>query len=1063
MRSFIEWAVRRPALVNVVMAAICVLGLVAMSVVPKEVFPESALDIISIRMVYRGAGPREIEKGILLKIEEAVQGITGISEIRSEGRENIGTLQIEVAGGADTTRVLRDVKDRVEQITSFPKDADKAAVYEVIRKSPVISLALYGKLSRASLQTLAERIKDDLLNKSAIEYVEVKGAKGREISVEVKEARLRQYNLQIADIGRALSLANFDISGGTLKTSKEDYILRIYGKKYLAKEIENIVVKTLPGGNLIRIRDIANTKEAFEDTPTTFYYNGQRALRVDILRSSTGNSLTIGTQAEEYVKSAQKILPPGVKLVMQRDFNVPLRDRIALLIKNGVQGLLLVLLTLSLLMSVRLAFWVAVGLPVALLGSFIFFSPANITVNVLSLFGLILVIGILVDDAIVVAENVYSHLEMGKTPMRAAIDGTVEVLPAVFAAVTTTILAFSPLFFMGGLIGKFISAIPAVVCLALLLSLVESFLILPPHLGHSLKAIDHNVKPNRFRQALDNSFLWLNSKMYAGTLRFALKNRWAVLALGIAMFLSTIGMMRGGLVKFIFFPRIDSDQIVARFILKPGTPKSRTQAVTKRIEKVALQLAADLKKKHGKTIILSRSTWVGLSSARTMGFSSPSGEEVGEVQLELLAGERRNLSSYAIIDMWRKRVGPIMGSIRVSFGAFGTPPLGRALEFRMLSNNDKQLRFAVAKLRKKLGTYAGVSDAEDDLTPGKREIRFKLTPLAKSLGITLQALALQIRYRITGQEVMRLQRGRDEVRVYVRYPLEDRKSISDLENLWIQTRQGKRIPLSKLATWKYTRDIVSIRRINRKRLVTVGANFDDDKGNRQDIFRDLKQNVFPALFKQAPEVTVDSAGQSKEQAKVFGGMKVAFPVMVFGIFIILVAIFQSYTQAFIILSAVPFGIIGAVWGHMIVGVPLTILSFFGIVGLSGMVVNDSLVLMDKLNRLIMEDDCGVFEAAWQAGQSRLRAILSTTLTTFAGLAPLLLEKSQQAQFLIPMAISIGFGIVFATFITLILVPSLYLISSDLRCFWFWLRKGRWPSPEEVDPTTAMREALKAEH
>lgn len=1063
MRNLIEWAVRRPALINVIILAVLVLGFVSMYLVPKEVFPESSLDLIYVRMTYRGAGPREIEKGILLKIEESVQGITGIGEIRSEARENIGTVQIEVASGANTTKVLRDIKDQIEQITSFPKDADKAAIYEIVRKSPVASLALYGNLSRASLQTIAERIKDDLLAKPDIEFVQVKGAKEREISIEVNEEKLRKYNLQIAEIGRALSLANFDLSGGVLKTRKEDYILRIYGKRYLAKEIENIVVKTLPGGTLLRIRDIARTKETFADTPQTFYFNGKRALRVDVLRSSTGNSLTIGETTIAYAKEAKKILPSGVKLVLQRDFNTPLRDRIALLMKNGMQGLVLVLLTLTLLMNVRLAFWVAFGLPVALLGSFIFFSPANITVNVLSLFGLILVIGILVDDAIVVAENVYSHLEMGKHPVRAAIDGTAEVLPAVFAAVTTTMLAFSPLFFMGGIIGKFISAIPGVVCISLFLSLFESFLFLPPHLAHSLKQHDDSHQPSTFRQKLDAGFQWLNAEMYAGTLKTALKNRWAVLALGIAMFMITVGMLRGGMVKMLFFPRIDSDQIVARFIMEPGTPRTRTHQVTQKLERIAVELGKELEKKYGRKIILARTTWVGLSSLRTVGFSSPSGEEVGEVQLELLPGEQRSFSSFDIVNMWRKRTGSIIGATKLSFGSFGGPPLGRALEFRLLSNNDRQLKEAALFLRKKLGTFAGVSDAEDDMELGKRELRFKLTPLGKSLGLSMQELALQIRYRISGQEVMRLQRGRDEVRVYVRYPLENRKSLKDLEQLWIRTRRGQRIPLKQLATWSYTRDVKSIRRINRQRVVTVAANLDDNKGNRQDIFRELQSKTFMTMARQMPRVTIDAAGQSKEQGKVFGGMKVAFPIMLFGIFIILVAIFQSYAQSVLILSGVIFGFIGAVWGHFIVGLPMTILSFFGLVGLSGMVVNDSLVLMDKLNRLILHDGYGVFEAAWQAGQSRLRAILSTTLTTFMGLAPLLFEKSQQAQFLIPMAISIAFGIVFATFITLILVPSLYLITGDIRCFFRWMRTGRWPAYEEVDPIVKLRKERQQEH
>ncbi len=1058
MRKIVAWVVKNPTLVNLMMVGICVMGLLSLRTIPKEVFPESSLDLIVVRMTYRGAGPKEIENGILIKVEEAVQGISGISQITSEAKENFGVVNIEVASGAKTIKVLRDIKDQVDQISSFPKDADTPAVFEIVRKPPVLSLALFGDVSRAALQTVAERVKDELLAKSLIPFVEIKGAKEREISIEVKEEKLRKYGLQISDIGRALTLANFDISGGRLKTKKEDFLIRVYGKRYLAKELESIPVKTLPGGNVIRIRDIAKARESFADSAEEFYYNGKKALLIDVIRNSSGNSLAIGAQALAFVKNeAPKFLPAGVKLALQRDRNDPLRDRMNLLLKNGFQGLILVLLTLSLLMNLRLAFWVALGLPVALLGTFILFDPFNITVNVLSLFGLILVIGILVDDAIVVAENVFTHLERGKSPVRAAIDGTMEVLPAVFAAVFTTILAFTPMFFMGGIIGKFISAIPAVVCLALLLSLVEGFLILPPHLAHSLKPRGSaEFTKNRMRQALDNAFLWFSRKFYAASLRFALHNRWAVLAVGTTMFLGAIGLMRGGIVKFVFFPRLEGDQIVARVIMKPGTPKKRTWEVGQRLERVAMKMAAYYKKKYGRDVVLARSTWIGRYTRRGPGFSPPSGEEVLEVQLDLLPGQSRPVSSYKMVDEWRKRSGPILGALRYSFDTLGGPPLGKALEFQLMSNKQGQLRQAVDALRKKLGTFQGVSDPEDDMRPGKRELRLTLKPLAKSLGITLQEIALQVRFRVSGQEVMRLQRGRDEVRVYVRYPESNRKSIGNLNEMWIRTRRGKEIPLPQLASWHFTRDLGVIRRIDRKRVVNVSANLDNSKGNRVDIIQELKKSTFAQMSQRTPDVHLRASGQGREQAKVFGGMAVAFPIAMFGIFVLLVAVFGSYLQAFLIVSMIPFGLIGAILGHLVLGRSLTILSFFGIVGLSGMVVNDSLVLMDKLNRLIRDDGLTIFEAAWEAGQSRMRAILSTTMTTFVGLAPLLLEKSMQAQFLIPMAISIAFGIVFATFITLILVPCLYLISDDVRCFFFWMRQGRWPSMEEVDPIVKQR-------
>jgi len=1062
MRSIVKWCVENSTIVNLLTAAVCVLGLVTINAIPKESFPETALDTITVRVIQRGAGPAEMETGVLIKVEEAIQGIAGVKRITAESRENLGILNIEVAKGTKTERVLRDVKDQVEQISSFPADAERPVVFEILRRIPVLQLALYGNISRAALQTLAQRVKDDLLDKKSITQVSLLGEKLREISIEVNETNLRQFGLQIADVARSISSSNLDISGGTLRTRNEDLILRAYGKRYLAKELEDIVVRTRPGTTPILVRDVAQARETFEDNPQSYSFRGKRAVLVNVERITGEDSLVIAAVGKAYIEESKKILPPGVQLALVNDTTIILRDRLKLLIDNGIQGLILVLLTLSLLMNLRLAFWVAAGLPVAMLGSMIIMLFSGLTINAISLFGLILVIGILVDDAIVISENIYAHLEQGKSPVQAAIDGTVEVVPAVLAAVTTTMVAFAPLFIVGGLTGKFIYMIPAVVIITLFISLVESIFVLPSHLAHALKPIN-SVKHqnNRIREALDNGFNWVNTKLYAVPLRFALVHRWAVVAFAIALLFVTFGLMGGGFVKFVFFPRIDSDRLVARFIMTPGTPLKRTREVADHIEQAAIRLNEQLKKKYKTDLILHTSKWMGRNTAQAQGFSPPTGEEVGEITIELLAGERRPIPSFTVANLWRKEAGEIQGTTSLAFAAAALGPVGRPIEINISSIDYEQLRIATDFIKKRLATYAGIDDIEDDLTPGKRELRLQLTPLAQSLGLTLQQVALQIRNRVYGQEVMRVQRGRDEVRVFVRYPDQSRSSIQNLRDIWIDMPDSQKIPLERLATWSTTNDLQIIRRIDRKRISTITAELDEDKGNRQDIVLGLLNRDIPDLRKLAPAAKVDFGGQGREQAEAFGGLRIAFPLALFGIFIILMMVFQSYAQTLVVMAMIPFGLIGAVFGHMVMGVPLTILSMFGIVGLAGVVVNDSLVFMDVINRNV-EGGMSPLEASWQGGQSRLRPILSTTLTTVAGLAPLLFERSLQAQFLIPMAISLAFGVGFATFITLVLVPSLYLAINDGRRFFYWLRHGVWAAPESLEPSYIRKQQQIAE-
>lgn len=1053
MRAMIRWAVHHPTLVNLLMVAFCVLGLISVQAIPKEVFPETALDMVMIRIPYRGASPNEVEKGIILSIEEAIQQVDGIEQVTAEAMENLGMLRVEVSRGFKPEKVLRDIKDQLDQITSFPQDADRPLTFEVVRRVPVMQFALYGEVSRQAMQQLSQQVKDELLPIKGVSQVTIEGYKQPEISIEIDEARLRQYGLQLAEVGRAVLATNLDLSGGMLQTRREDLQIRVYGKRYLASQFRRIPIRTARGGTPLYLEDIATIRERFENRANRLLFDAKPALLLTVLRGKEGDSIAIAARLRAYLKRVNQRLPSKVKLGVYSDRTVDLVARLQLLSINGLQGLILVLLTLSLFMNLRLAFWVAMGLPISILGTIIIMYMTGVTVNMISMFGMILVLGILVDDAIVIGENVYAHIERGVPPMQAAVDGTVEVLPAVFAAVTTTMVAFVPLFFLGGRIGSFIGLIPAVVIMCLAISLLESMFLLPSHLGHSLQPIDNatHVK-KRWRELFDGAFHWLNRVCYGKMLQQAIQYRWAVLGGGLAMLLLCMGLVRGGAVRFVFFPALDGDRIVARFVMKPGTPERETTQLAQMMLKHAKALNQSLHRTYGKDVIIRSLVMVGQQTLPSGDFSPPSGEEVGEVQLELLPGEQRKISSQKVLLMWRQMVGSIPHVLRLSFATLDTPPVGRPMEIQLQSQDRRQLVQASAYLKKRLLSFAGISDFENDFTPGKRELRLRLTPLAHSLEVSLQEVAQQIRHRMYGQEVMRLQRGRDEVRVFVRYPDRQRRLLSQLKGVWIRAANGQEYPLTSLATWSFARDLQVIRRINRQQVMTVTTSIDETKANRQEIVAVLMRDDLPKLRQIAPAVKVVFAGQGKEQGKTFAQLRVVFPMALFGIFVILVAALQSYSQAFVVMAMIPFGLIGAILGHYVMGAPLTILSLFGIVGLSGVVVNDSLVLVDAINRYKSEG-MELFQAAWESGQSRLRPVLSTTLTTCIGLGPILLEKSRQAQFLIPMAISLAFGVLFATIITLFLTPSFLLVIEDVNGFIRWLRTGEWDAPAEKAPET----------
>ncbi len=1044
---------------NIVLCMIIMGGALALSNMLRESFPQFSLDRISIQVVYPGADPEEIEEGIVLKIEEALVGIEGIKQYTTNSSENVGSAIVEVEEGYDVGDVLDDIKSRIDAISTFPLDAEKPVISELLMKDSVMLLALSGNLSEKQLVSFADRIRDEIRLLPGISQVEIFGSREYEISVEVAEEQLRRYNITIDQVARAIRRSSINLHGGTIRTNGEEIRIRTVGRKYTGQELADIVVLADTGGQMVTLGRLATINDGFTEDPLNAVIDGVPSVFVMVFKTTEEDALHISNTVSTYLHTKQQQLPPGIQLTDFYDNTTALRARIHLLSSNGILGMGLVFFLLWVFMDLRLSFWGGMGIPISLAGALFILWAMGETINMVSLFGFIMVLGIVVDDAIVVGEAIYVHRKLGKPPLRAAVDGVAEVVSPVFAAVLTTIVAFVPLAYVGGIMGKFIAILPTVVISCLIISLLECLFLLPAHLSHLPDLRRQPPAGNffsrftgRLQKFMQDGLQRFVRQRYLPFLDRVLNWRYVSLAVAIATLMLTMGLVMGGLVKFQVFPKIDGFVITSTVEFPDGTPPAITRQALQKIEKSFLKVAKRLPTASGEPMIKKRLVLLGQTLSNNMGRVGPN---LGSVQFILLDSERRGIHSNDLLVEWEKEIGGIAGARSLTFEGLAAGPGGAEIEIWLQGRKMDDILAAADDLQKKLHTFDGVTQIRSDFSPGKNEIRLHLKPEARNLGLTVEDLARQVNAGFYGQEAFRLQRGRDDIRVKVRYTRDERSRLADFQQMRIQTPSGREVPLFSVANVESGPGYATIIRTDGLRRVAVTADVDPKRANSQEVFAALAGSYFGQLEARYPGLHVSMQGAKKNMRESFSSLKVTFPLAVLGIFVIIATIFRSYIQPLVILFTVPFGIIGAIIGHLVLGYTLSMMSMFGMVALTGVVVNDAIVLIERINENIARH-MPFFEAIKAAGERRFRAILLTSLSTVGGLAPLILETDMQARFLIPMALSLAAGVSFATILTLVLIPSLLAIVNDCRRLTHRLQHGVWPSRESVEPASTRR-------
>jgi len=1011
----IAWMAGHSVTANLLMLVLLVGGFFLGYRIKKEVFPDFELDLVQITVPYPGASPQEVERGIILAIEEAVQGLEGVNEVRASAREGVGTVTVEMIEGENLQKLGQDIKSEVDRITSFPEEAEEPQVVIVSRKRYVVSLALYGDQSEAVLREYAEYLRDRLLQNPDITQVDLVGVRNFEISVEISQDTLRTYNLTLEEVAQRIGRTSVELPGGAVKTPGGDILVRVKERKDYGYEFGKIPIITANDGTQVLLEDIADIKDGFEETDNAATYNGKPTVMIDVYRVGDQTPVSVSNAAKQVVEEVNQELPPGLAVVLRNDRSDIYRQRMGLLVKNGFMGLGLVFILLALFLEIRLAFWVALGIPISFLGSLLVLPAMGVSINMVSMFAFIVTLGIVVDDAIVVGENVYHQHQRGVSWRKAAVFGTREISMPVTFSVLTNMVAFAPLFFVPGILGKVFKQIPVVVISVFAISLFECFLILPAHVGHQ--------KPLRqgffgwmhaWQQKFSNGFVRFVNQRYGPLLGLALRWRYVTTCLGIAALLIVVGYVKSGRMGFELFPKIESDYAKVTATLPFGTAFQKTEKVQQMLIKAAQEVVAE---NGGKSLM--------------EGIFANINDNTADVRIYLTPPNKRPVSTAQITERWRDRVGVIPGLESILFESdAGGPGRGPVLSVELSHKDIRLLEKAAADVADALGFYPIVKDIDDGFAPGKQQIDFQIKPEARSLGLRSKEVARQVRHAYYGAEALRQQRGRNEIKVMVRLPKGERISEYNLEEMILRTPTGNEIPLRNAVTIHRGRAYTDINRRDGRRIVTVSADV-RPRSKADEVLRSLKAETLPELQNKYPGLTYSFEGRQADRRESIQSLMRGLLVALVVIFAMLAVPLNSYIQPVIIMTAIPFGIVGAVLGHLIMGYSLSVLSMFGVVALSGVVVNDSLVLIDFANR---KERTGMNrrDAIHQAGIHRFRPIILTTLTTFGGLSPMIFETSRQARFLIPMALSLGYGILFATMITLVLVPSLYLIVEDIR-------------------------------
>jgi len=1062
MRKLIAYFIKHSVAVNVLVIAFLIFGGVGAYKLNSSYFPFVDSKNISINVTYPGASPQEVEEGIILKIEDNLKGLNGVDRVTSTSRENSGNINVEIEKGKNIDFMLLEVKNAVDRVPTFPVGMEPLIVSKLEALRPTITFSISGNnIPLATLKQIGRQVENDLRGIDGISQIQITGYPEEEIEIAINETTLLAYNLSFAEVSQAVNESSLITTGGTIKTITEEYLIRANSRSYYADELSNLIVKSDASGRIIRLKDIAEVQDKFSETPNANYFNGNLSINITITSTNTEDLITSADKAKEYINDFNQKYD-NVEINIIRDLSITLVERTNLLTENAIIGMILVLMFLSLFLNTRLAFWVAFGLPIAFLGMFMLAGYFNVTINVLSLFGMIIVIGILVDDGIVIAENIYQHYEKGKTPEQAAIDGVMEVLPAIVSAILTTILAFAIFLFLDGGIGDFFGEVSVVVILTLVVSLVEALIILPAHLAHSKALRKQNNTPKsglagafqkifsklRYINKLGDAIMrWLRDTLYSPSLRFALQHKFFTFSIFVVFLILTYGSFGGGIIRGAFFPQIASDQVRISLNMPNGTNEKVTDSIISLIEQRAIEVTdqiseeyfgSDGEKQLVKNII--KNVGPGSSSA--------------SLSINLLEGEERpnEITSRLVTNRIQERVGLIFGVESLVFGSGGNFG-GSPVSISFLGNNITELKAVKTALKKRLENNVLLKDVTDNDPAGIKEIRIKLNETAYALGLNLRTVMTQVRAGFFGSQAQRFQRGQDEIRVWIRYNRENRSSIKSLDNMRILIPNGDRVPLKEIASYEIARGDVAINHLEGRREIQVSADIKDPKKTSStDIMDEIENEIMPEILAKYPTVIPSFEGQNREFSKLNDSLKPVGLIVLLLIYIVIAFTFRSYSQPLLLLFLIPLSLPAVAWGHWIHDFPVNILSMLGIIALIGIMVNDGLVLIGKFNNNLREG-MAYDNALYEAGRARFRAIFLTSITTVAGLAPLIFEESRQAQFLIPMAISIAYGIGFATVLTLIVLPIFLAFSNSVKTTAKWLWTGNKITKEEVERVT----------
>tara|TARA_B100000575_G_scaffold14025_1_gene9991 strand:- start:2816 stop:6049 length:3234 start_codon:yes stop_codon:yes gene_type:complete len=1044
--GIIGWFVRNHVAANLLMFAIIGLGLYSGLNLRQQTTPDFDINYVSVRVPYLGAAPEEVEEGVVIKIEEVIKDTKGIKKIKSTSKEGLGSVRAEVEIGADINEVLNEIKVKVDAISTFPELTEKPVVYKVEIPTGILFVSIYGDLDEYQRKNIAEEMKDELLNFPEIKSINLLGDRNYEISIEVSENTLREYDLTMSEISTAIKASSIDLPGGRIRTDGGDILLRTKGQVYTGEEFGALVLRTYPDGSRLLLSDIANIDDGFVESKSWGRFNGQSTLDMEILAAQAENEIETADRVKEYISVKASTLPEGINLEVWGDRSIYLQDRLDMMSKNMLQGAFLVFIVLSLFLRLKVAIWAVIGIPIAFFGALWLMpvGPFPVTINMISLFGFIMVLGIVVDDAIIIGESIYTKIRADGHSIENVIKGAQKVaLPATFG-VLTTIAAFAPMLFVTGFAGPFFKAMSVVVIFCLFFSIIESKLILPAHLAYAkideineqeifspYSNIPWYKRPSRlFQRAnrfVQNNLHSIIENKYAPLIEKAVKNRGLTIATFLSALIIIIGILNSGITKFVLFPEVPGDYVVVELTMIDGSSAESRDEVINRIEKAALEINDEWLKKNPND--LPPINKMGAYTGGMTELGTPiAGDNIGLLVAEL-PFENRKVSVLELENMWRDKVEDMPGVKKLTFDSGRNIGGESSISFNILGEDIKQLEEASKYLERKLTEYEGVFDIRSSLNVGGEEIKLDIKPQAESLGLSMATVGRQVRQAFYGEEAQRIQRGKNEIKVMVRYPEEDRTSIDNLESMRIRNNNGDEIPFSSVATASFGKAYSSIIRENGIRVVTVSADADSSIVEPRRVIADITENFIPEMKDRFPQLEFDLEGSSSETVKLVQELTNASIAALFLIYILIAIPLKSYLQPLIIMSVIPFGLIGAVIGHIVLNEAISMFSLFGLVALAGVVVNDSIIMVDFINKA-RQEGMDIIQAVVNSGTQRFRAIILTSLTTAIGLMPIMTETSTQAQFVIPMAISIAFGIVFATVITLFLVPCLYVLQDD---------------------------------